>query len=41
MKQSGKILVDPELQNSHFNQQRKFFCSGSGSERRRGATVHI
>jgi len=25
MKQSGEIPVDPELQNSHFKQQQKFF----------------
>jgi len=51
MKQSGEISVDPELQNSHFNKQQKFFyrwgkwkwktASGSESERRGGATVHI
>jgi len=49
MKQSGEIPVNPELQNSHFSQQRKFFffCNGSGSgsesesERRGGARVHI
>jgi len=40
--ENGEIRVDPKLQNSHLNQQRKFFfCSASESERREGARVYI